>query len=115
MRMSTLPSVQQALHTTHRDVRVIPGPVHHFQQTVLQRGAGAFVQAILERYTGRQTYWSSLALILRQRVPGMTVHPVYQQVQLHLAPHVRLTIRGESTSMPQRSIARVERTVQEWL
>ena len=115
MRASTFQSAQNGLRVIPGDWRVSAGGVRLAHQTAMQSGAGAFVQALMERYKGRQTRWSSLDLVFTQRPPGMTMSPVYHQVQMHVAPRLNLTIRGETHIRHQRSIERVERTLREQL
>ena len=115
MRASTFQSAQQGLRLIPGDWRVSAGGVRLAQQTAMHNGAGAFVQALMERYNGWQTHWPSLDLVLRQRAPGVTMSPLYHQVQMHVAPRLNLTIRGETHILHQRSIERVERTLREQL
>jgi hypothetical protein len=81
----------------------------------MQNGAGAFVQAIMERYTGWQMRGASLDLVLRQRAPGVTMSPLYHQVQMQVAPRLSLIVQGETRVLHERSIERVERTLREQL
>jgi hypothetical protein len=84
-------------------------------QTAMQSGVAAFIQAVLERHNGRQMHWPSLDLVLRRRPSGMTMRPIYHQVQMHVAPRLNLTVAGATTLLHKRSIERVERTLREQL
>jgi hypothetical protein len=81
----------------------------------MHNGVGAFVQALMARYNGWQTHWPSLDLELRQRAPGVSMSPLYHQVQMHVAPRLSLTVRGETHVAHERSPERLERTVREQL
>lgn len=115
MRMSTFHSAQKGLRVIPCDWRVSAGGVRLAHQTARQSRAGAFVQAVMERYKGRQIRWSSLDLVFTQRAPSMTVSPLNHQVQMHMAPRLNLAIRGETHIRHQRSIERVERSLLEQL
>lgn len=115
MRASTFQSTKQGLRLIPGDWRVTSRGIRLAQQTAIQSGAGAFVQAIMERYTGWQARRASLDLVLRQRAPGVTMSPIYHQVQMHVAPRLSLTVQGETHRLHQRSIERVERTLREQL
>jgi hypothetical protein len=115
MKASTFQSAQHGLRVISGDWRVSAGGVRLAQQTAMQSGVGAFVQALMERYNGWQTPWPSLDLVLRQRPSGMITPPVYHQVQMQVAPRLHLTIRGETHILRQRSIERVEQTLREQL
>jgi hypothetical protein len=113
MRASTFQSGQNGLRINPRDLRVSSGGVRLTHQAATQSEAGAFVQALMERYKSWQTCWVSLDLVLRQRPSSMTMPPLYHQVQMHVAPRLHLTVRGETHVLRQRSIERVERTLRE--
>ena len=81
MRASTFQSAQKGLRVIPGDRRVSASGVRLAHQTAVHSGAGAFVQAVMERYKGRQTRWSSLDLVFTQRSPGMTVSPLYREVR----------------------------------
>jgi hypothetical protein len=115
MKASTFQSVKNGLRVIPGDWRVSAGGVRLAQQSAMQSGADAFVQALMERYNGWQTHWSSLDLVLRQKPSGITMSPIYHQVQMHVAPRLNLTIRGETHILHQRSIERVGRTLREQL
>jgi hypothetical protein len=115
MKASTFQSVQNGLRVIPGDWRVSAGGIRLAQQSAMQSGADAFVQALMERYNGWQTHWSSLDLAFRQRPAGMTMSPIYHQVQMHVAPRLHLTIQGETHILHQRSIERVGRTLREQL
>src|SRR5512132_1713112 len=113
MRASTFQSAKKGLRVIPSDWRVTSSGIRLAQQAAVQSGAGTFVQAIMERYKGRLTRWSSLGLVFTQRSPGMTVSPRYREVHMHVAPPLNLTIRGETHIRHQRSIECVERTLRE--
>jgi hypothetical protein len=111
MRASTFRSVRKGLRVTPGDLRVSSHGVRLAHQTAVHSAAGAFVQAVMERYKGRQTRWSSLDLVFTKRFPGVTVSPLYRELRMHVAPRLNLTILGETRTVHQRSTERVERTL----
>ena len=115
MRASTFQRTQNSLRLISGDWRMNTGGARLAHQTAMPSGVGSFVQALMERYNGWQTHWSSLDLELRRQPSGMTMSPLYHQVQVHVAPHLNLTVPGETHILHQRSMERVERTLREHL
>jgi hypothetical protein len=111
MRASTFHNAQNSLCRIPAGLRVSSGGARLAHQAAMHSGVSAFVQAIMERYTGWQTHWPSLDLVLRQNPSGMTMAPIYHQVQMQVVPRLNLTIQGETLIRHQQSIERVERTL----
>jgi hypothetical protein len=115
MRVSTFHNVHNSVRRIPGDLRVSSARARLAYRTAMQSRAGAFVQALISHYNGWQTHWPTVDLVLRQKPSGITMSPIYHQVQMQVAPRLSLTIRGETHVRHQRSIGHVERTLREQL
>jgi hypothetical protein len=100
--MSELPDTGNRMTIVHRDVRVTarglgighrngsPGPAG------LAQRVNAMLAAIARRYARWQGRWPHLHPILGHPGRGITLQSVVHRTQLHLVPHLRLTVLARS-------------------